>query len=74
MTGQFTPDAALVPLMTPELRSAYGVEHLSGDEGTFEPDANMRTCEWCEGQFLPEDMDGEHCRSCAADLFESGQQ
>lgn len=29
-----------------------------------------RICEWCDGSFLPDDMDGEHCGGCAADLFE----
>jgi hypothetical protein len=26
-------------------------------------------CAYCLGAFLPEDMDGEHCRECAAELF-----
>lgn len=27
------------------------------------------SCAHCEGLFLPEDMDGEHCRECAGELF-----
>lgn len=27
-------------------------------------------CANCGGAFLPEDMDGEHCRECAAELFD----
>jgi len=30
---------------------------------------DLRSCEWCGGEFLPEDMDGEHCLSCAEDIF-----
>lgn len=26
-------------------------------------------CAHCEGLFLPEDMNGEHCADCAAELF-----
>lgn len=29
----------------------------------------MRTCDNCGGEFLPEDMDGDHCRECAEELF-----
>lgn len=36
------------------------------------PDHNeaLKHCEWCEGFFLPDDMDGEHCRGCADDPFD----
>lgn len=27
-------------------------------------------CANCSGDFLPEDMDGEHCLECASELFE----
>jgi hypothetical protein len=38
---------------------------------TFDPErAGVSTCEWCGGDFLPEDMDGEHCRECAHEIFE----
>ena len=30
----------------------------------------MRSCDWCGGDFLPGDMDGDHCRECAAEIFE----
>jgi hypothetical protein len=26
-------------------------------------------CAHCEGLFLSEDMNGEHCRECASELF-----
>lgn len=29
----------------------------------------MVVCEFCEGVFLPEDMEGEHCRDCVVELF-----
>jgi len=32
-------------------------------------DDDCLTCEHCQGRFLPEDMDGEHCRECAAEIF-----
>lgn len=32
------------------------------DDGTVE-------CAFCGGAFLPDDMDGEHCRECAGELF-----
>jgi hypothetical protein len=37
----------------------------------IEPESSddLRTCEWCGGKFLSEDMDGEHCRTCAEDIF-----
>lgn len=36
-----------------------------------EPDfSDMDTCDWCGGYFLPEDMSGEHCRECAANLLD----
>ena len=28
-------------------------------------------CQWCGGDFLPEDMDGEHCLACADEIFAS---
>jgi hypothetical protein len=34
------------------------------------PNEDMRRCEWCEGEFLPEDMAGEHYRGCGDELFE----
>ncbi len=32
-------------------------------------DDGMVVCDFCEGRFDPNDMDGDHCRACAADLF-----
>lgn len=29
----------------------------------------MVQCAWCEGWFLPDDMDGEHCRECTHEIF-----
>lgn len=29
----------------------------------------MVRCEWCLGDFLPEDMDGDHCFDCAQEIF-----
>lgn len=26
-------------------------------------------CAYCGGDFLPDDMEGEHCRECADELF-----
>lgn len=39
-----------------------------GDNQMLDPDG-MNHCEWCEGMFVPDDMDGEHCRGCAEELF-----
>lgn len=35
----------------------------------FEEAGDTMICAFCEGDFLPEDMDGEHCRDCADALF-----
>jgi len=35
----------------------------------LEDDA-LSTCQWCDGKFLQEDMDGEHCRECAQEILE----
>lgn len=32
-------------------------------------DDGMQECANCEGLFLPEDMNGEHCRECADEIF-----
>lgn len=29
----------------------------------------LMVCVWCEGEFVPCDMDGEHCHECADKLF-----
>lgn len=29
----------------------------------------LTACAHCEGLFLREDMDGEHCRECVCELF-----
>ncbi len=34
-----------------------------------DPHEGMKRCDYCEGFFLPEDMDGDHCVECAGDLF-----
>lgn len=36
------------------------------DDGPFD---GLVECQNCNGHFLPDDMIGEHCRECAADLF-----
>ena len=33
------------------------------------PDDGLRGCDACAGDFLPEDLDGDHCRDCADELF-----
>lgn len=33
-----------------------------------------RTCDYCGGEFLPEDMDGDHCFDCADELFGEDEQ
>jgi hypothetical protein len=35
----------------------------------FGQDEGLNACVWCEGMFVPSDMEGEHCRQCAAELF-----
>lgn len=35
---------------------------------TIESD-DLVECAFCEGLFLPDDMNGEHCRECASELF-----
>lgn len=35
----------------------------------FDPIEDMKTCDFCEGSFLPDDMDGDHCLACADELF-----
>ena len=32
-------------------------------------DDDLCACQWCDGKFLLEDMDGEHCRECAQEIF-----
>ncbi len=34
-----------------------------------DPDEGLLECEWCHGKFDSADMDGEHCRDCAHELF-----
>lgn len=37
---------------------------------SWEPNLNgMVMCDNCGGDFLPEDMDGDHCGECAAEIF-----
>lgn len=33
-------------------------------------DDGMVECENCSGRFDTSDMDGEHCRECAAEIFD----
>lgn len=40
------------------------------DGEALDPLDGMGICECCEGSFLPEDMDGEHCAECASSLFD----
>jgi len=39
------------------------------DPDFHDTDDGFDACAWCGGDFVPDDMDGEHCRQCAADLF-----
>lgn len=32
-------------------------------------DDGLVSCDHCEGRFDRSDMDGDHCRDCAAELF-----
>lgn len=32
-------------------------------------DDDVVICANCLGEFLPEDMDGEHCRDCCEEIF-----
>lgn len=36
-----------------------------------DPHDGLVRCDYCGGQFLREDMDGDHCVECAGDLFGS---
>lgn len=43
------------------------------DDGFPSPDAiesdDLLVCAYCDGLFLPGDMDGEHCGACVLELF-----
>lgn len=32
-------------------------------------DVGLNECAHCEGMFVPDDMEGDHCRQCTAELF-----
>lgn len=37
----------------------------------MEPDDDgLFTCEWCEGKFVAEDMEGDHCSDCSSQIFD----
>jgi hypothetical protein len=36
---------------------------------SFEPLDGTRSCDNCGGDFLPGDMDGDHCLECSDSLF-----
>ncbi len=42
---------------------------MNGTAPLDDPLDHMRTCDHCEGAFLPDDMDGDHCRECSDMLF-----
>lgn len=40
---------------------------MGNDEN--DPEFDLVECAHCAGLFLREDMDGEHCRECADEIF-----
>lgn len=45
------------------------MRHSLTDRGDELVSEDLVECAHCQGMFLPEDMDGEHCRDCAEALF-----